>query len=301
MSSSWRHLHQTRPRQQFVSVSLRLFFLITVASWLAGDFSLTDWWHEGRQSNLTRFLEDVRPYPVQTHGWDLGIVAGWIRELWVAQGQQALVATLAISVAAISGAGLMGAVMSLPAARVFARRRPFLPQGTRARPWEERAWSVLVHTTRGLLVFLRSVPEYVWAYLLLAMLGPTFWPLVLALVLHNAGILGKLGSEVVENTGTVPSSALRASGAGRFQIALGSLFPLTLPRFLLYFFYRWETCVREATVLGMLGVTSLGFFMVEARAGNRYDELVFFVVLGSVLVMAGDLVSALVRRWVRSS
>ena len=51
-----------------------------------------------------------------------------------------------------------------------------------------------------------------------------------------------------------PLRALRGMGAGRRQIVLTALWPISLGRLLLYFFYRWETCVREATVLGMLGV-----------------------------------------------
>ena len=94
-------------------------------------------------------------------------------------------------------------------------------------------------------------------------------------------------------------SALRATGAGRLQIALAGILPLSINRFLLYLFYRWETCVREATVLGMLGMASLGYMIMEARAGNRYDEMLFFVLLGVGLVLLGDLVSALVRRAVR--
>ncbi len=67
----------------------------------------------------------------------------------------------------------------------------------------------------------------------------------------------------------------------------------------LTFFYRWETCVREDTVLGMLGVLSLGSLIRDARASNFYDEMVFYVLLGACLVMMGDIASALARAVVR--
>ena len=92
--------------------------------------------------------------------------------------------------------------------------------------------------------------------------------------------------------------ALAAAGASRSQTA-AAVFPSLLPRLLLYFFYRWETCVREATVLGMLGVLSLGSLIRDARAGNLYDELFFYVLLGALMVLAGDLLSALARGLVR--
>jgi phosphonate transport system permease protein len=131
------------------------------------------------------------------------------------------------------------------------------------------------------------------------MLGPTAWPVVLALGLHNAGIVGKLTAEVVENLDPEPLAALRGLGARRRQILLFAVFPLILPRFLVYFFYRWETCVREATVLGMLGVVSLGYWIVDARARNHHDEMFFLVLVGAAIVVAGDLVSAATRELVR--
>jgi phosphonate transport system permease protein len=72
-----------------------------------------------------------------------------------------------------------------------------------------------------------------------------------------------------------------------------------MPRFLLYFFYRWETCVREATVLGILGLASLGWLIDEAQMAFKYDEMVFFILLGVLLVLGGDLISAVCRRLVR--
>ena len=75
--------------------------------------------------------------------------------------------------------------------------------------------------------------------------------------------------------------------------------PLAANRFLLYFFYRFETCVREATVLGMLGVVSLGYWIQDARAKQFYDEMVVFVGLGALLVLTADIASAIVRRALR--
>ena len=77
------------------------------------------------------------------------------------------------------------------------------------------------------------------------------------------------------------------------------MLPACFPRFLLYFFYRFETCVRDATVLGMLGTASLGFRIDEAANRFAYDEVVFFVLLGAGVVLAADVVSSIVRKVVR--
>ena len=72
-----------------------------------------------------------------------------------------------------------------------------------------------------------------------------------------------------------------------------------LPRFLIYFFYRWETCLRETTALGILGCATLGKHIREVNSKFRYDEMMVLILLGAGIVIFGDLLSALVRRWAR--
>ena len=302
MSERWARigvLNRQRPRKMFVSVSVRLLAAVAAVSWLVGDFRISGWLDARGRANLNRFLAELRPWPLRDAGADGADLGSWLLDLWRGRGAEAVAATFAVSIAAIVLAGLCGALFSLPAARNFATARPFLDGG---RPPSQRsalAWRALVLATRAVLIFMRAVPEYVWAFLFLALLGPTAWPMVLALALHNTGILGKLTAEVVENVDNDPPGALRALGASRFQVVLAGILPMTLPRFLLYFFYRWETCVREATVLGMLGMASLGFWIVDARARNRYDEMLFYILAAAMLVLVGDLVSAVTRRLVR--
>jgi len=290
-------LRAARPRSRFLRASLLLLAALAAYAWLAGEFGVDD--PARRWGNFERFLGELRPYPLQGREFDGAVAARWAAGVMGSKGGPGALATLAIAVAAIVLAGAGAAVLSLPAARNFACPEPFLP-GPRPPPAASRwAWRGLVAATRLLLIFLRAVPEYVWAFLLLAMLGPTAWAAVLALALHNLGILGKLGAETVENLEPGTLRALRGVGAGRLQIAAAGIFPAALPRFLLYFFYRWETCVREATVLGMLGIASLGFWIQEARARNHYDEMFLLILAGAGLVLLGDLVSGLARGVVR--
>ena len=181
----------------------------------------------------------------------------------------------------------------------FARQRASLPKLPAPGDATPTGWRTVVAGTRLFLVFLRSIPEYVWTYLLLGMVGISAWPAVLALAIHNAGILGKLNGEVIENMETHRLQTLRGAGATRSQIVLYGVYPGALGRFLLYFFYRWETCVREATVLGLLGFAGLGYHVIHSYAAMRYDEMLLFVLLGSLLIFAGDLVSAGARLLVR--
>jgi phosphonate transport system permease protein len=272
--------------------------LLVATSWALGGFSVSEALSPRRLDNLRRFIQEVQPYPLRVGGTPASAWR-WASDLLGRKGWEASKQTLALSIAAIVLAGAVGLVLSLPAARNVASPEPFSTPGGAPAAGARFAWKALVAITRLALMFFRAIPEYVWAFLLLAMLGQQAWPAVLALALHNAGILGRLGAEVVENVEPGVPRALRALGGTRLQVASVGVLPLVLPRFLLYFFYRWETCVREATVLGLVGFVSLGYWIAEARAHDRYDEMMLLILLGAGLVLLGDLVSAITRSFVR--
>jgi phosphonate transport system permease protein len=296
-----RGLHHHRPRSTFARVSVAALAIVAVQAWATVDLRLDDVLSERRLNNVARFTRELRPFPLQSQPWDWGVAWQWTSRLLADKGWDAAVTTLAMSIAAICVAGLAGFGLSFAAARSLAAAEPYLPRPA-APSWLGRApWIALVVAARALLIFVRAVPEYVWAFLLVAIAGPTLWAAVLALAIHNAGILGKLNAEVIENLDLEAPSALRGLGAGRRQIAIVGVIPLVVPRFLLFFFYRWETCLREATVLGMLGVASLGFFIQDARARQHYDEMLALILVGSAIVLIGDLLSAAAREAVRRS
>ncbi len=292
-------LWKRRYRNRFVRWSLGSFAALIAASWAFGDFDFGALFTARRWENFQRFAGEVRPFPLQGEAWDWGTAFSWAGDLLADVGIEAALATLAISVLAIVLAGAGGVLASLTAARTYATPEPYLPSGRPPTTLLRWAWRATVVVTRALLILMRAIPEYVWAFLLLAMLGPNAWPAVLALAIHNMGILGRLNAEILENLEPAIPRALRSAGASRTQIVATTTIPMTMPRFLLYFFYRWETAVREATVLGMLGIVSLGFWIADARVRIQYDRMLFLILLGSAIIVIGDFVSAAVRGLVR--
>jgi len=289
-------LRRARPRSKLVRFTLLALTALVAYAWLGGDIHVGDLFTPQRADNLRRFLrEDVAPYPLRGTDWGLSEYLGFAGGLIADRGFDGALATLAISVLAIVLAATAGLSLAFLAARNVASPAPFrdtLVPGS-------RAWRVVSECVRAALILLRAIPEYIWAFLLLAMLGTSAWPAVLALAIHNSGILGKLDAETVENLDPRPLRALRFLGGSRAEIAWLAALPMASNRLLLYFFYRFETCVREATVLGMLGVVSLGYWIQDSRAKQFYDEMVVFVALGAALVLLADLASALVRRTLR--
>ncbi len=290
-------LYRARPRSALLRVTLLACAALGLgACWSVGD-GLLELVRAERLGNLRRFLErDALPYPLREGPFRFATAWDWVSGLWAGGGREGALATLWIASSAIVLAAALGALLALLGSRVLAWREPFVSAGGRGEVLRGRAF--VAASVRLCSVLARALPEYVLAFLLLGLLGSNAWPAVLALALHNAGILGRLGAETVENLDPAPLAALRIAGARRPALVLFGVVPAALGRYLAYFFYRFETCVREATVLGMLGIVSLGAAVQEARARQRYDELLFLVGVAGLLVLTVDLVSRVTRRWV---
>ena len=103
--------------------------------------------------------------------------------------------TLAMSALGTLIAALLGLVLALPASKTHA--------------YDPARWRAL---TRLALNALRSIPELVWAALLLIAAGLGPFAGTLALALHTTGVLGRLFAEAIENSSGEPAFALRLRG-----------------------------------------------------------------------------------------
>ncbi len=154
----------------------------------------------------------------------------------------------------------------------------------------------LQQAARFVLNFLRSVPELVWAALmvLLAGLGP--FAGVLALAFHTTGVLGRLYGETLETVPDAPERALKDAGAGAMAAFAYGALPLVASQWLAYLLYRWEVNIRMAAVLGFVGAGGLGQMLYFHL--SLFHQAQAATVIGAmfVLVFAVDGASAWLRR-----
>lgn len=206
--------------------------------------------------------------------------------------------TLAMSILAIAGAGIGGVLLSFPAAQNF-----FLPGGL-LNPTKTNqndrifAWVILL-LTRAILLISRAVPAPIWALVALFVLFPGILPGAIALGLHNLGILGRLMAEVTENLDQRPLMALKAQGTPASLVFLYGVLPLTLTRFLAYILYRWEVCMRETVIVGLVGAGGLGRLLTEQLSSFDYRSVVVTLGCFMILTFLVDWVSGLMRRSLR--
>lgn len=184
----------------------------------------------------------------------------------------AAVQTLAVSSVGTLLAVAAGVVLALPASGRFGLAAKVL--------------------ARMLLNVLRSMPELVWAALMVlaAGLGPMAG--CLALALHTTGVLGRLFGETLENLPPAAEQALRQAGARPLEAFAYACLPLAISQWLGYALYRWEMNIRMAAVLGFVGAGGLGQ-MLHFHLSLFQQAQSMTIMLGIfVLVMGVDTVSA---------
>jgi phosphonate transport system permease protein len=169
-----------------------------------------------------------------------------------------------------------------------------LSQSAVGRPMK-RGPAMIRQLVRWLLIFLRSVPELVWALLFVRIvgLGPTAG--VLAIALTYCGMLGKVYSEVLESVDSAPSEALLRNGSSRIGAFLYGALPQAAPELVSYTVFRWECAVRSSVIMGFVGGGGLGQQMdmsMKMLAGN---EVATMLIVFMLLVALADRVSRMLR------
>jgi phosphonate transport system permease protein len=194
---------------------------------------------------------------------------------FVAKAAWGALQTFAVAAIGTMLAVLAGAALALPAAGRF---------GLAARL-----------AARLALNFLRSVPELVWAALMVIAAGLGPFAGTLALALHTTGVLGRLYAESLENVPAGPERALREAGGGRIAAFAYGALPLLATQGVAYALYRLEMNIRMATVLGFVGAGGLGQLLYFHLSIFQEAQSATLLIAMFLLVFAVDSLSGSVR------
>jgi phosphonate transport system permease protein len=127
-----------------------------------------------------------------------------------------------------------------------------------ALPTSGRSGRVARALIRLVLNVLRSIPELVWAVILLIAAGLGPFAGTLALAVHTTGVLGRLFADALENLPPAAEATLRINGATPVAAFFYASLPQILPQLMSYTLYRWENNIRAAAILGVVGAGGLG-------------------------------------------
>ena len=230
-------------------------------------------------SNLIRFITyDIVPTPLR----DADLLAAatwtnffvWLKPIVVKQVVPGVVQTLVLSQIAL-------VAMSVIALMLF----PFI-----CKRFVGRIGKPLGRIT---LVIVRSTPEFIVVYVLLQMLGPSMLPAIIALSLHNGGIVGYLMGRHAD------ALDYRRDAPRGLNLYLYETVPRLYGQFLAYALYRWEIILRESAIFGILGIATLGYYVDAAISEFRLNVAVVLIIATALLSMVVDACSRSLRRRLR--
>jgi phosphonate transport system permease protein len=205
-------------------------------------------------------------WPSSLRAGDLAGFASWLGQLFSEQALPGIVQTLLLTQLALALTAILIPLLW-----------PFASHKLVSRP----TWLL----GRFALLVLRSTPEMVLAFVFLLLFGPSGLPAVLALALHNGGLIAFLianGNDVDQHQ---QQRADDPKGLLRFAYLDN---PRQYPAMLALLFYRWEVILRESAMMGILGITTLGFYIDSAFAEIRFDRAFFLIMITALMNIAVD-------------
>ncbi len=190
-----------------------------------------------------------------------------------------------ITLAIVFAGTLTASIIALPISFLAARNVMHNPV---ARPI-----SLLV---RRLLDLLRGIDMAIWGLIFVRAVGMGPLAGVLAIVMQDVGLLGKLYAEGHEAVERSPSRGLSAVGANSLQKHRYGIFTQSFPTFLALSLYQIESNTRSAAVLGFVGAGGVGLVYAENMRLWNWDVVMFLTIILVCVVMIMDVISSKLRR-----
>ncbi len=246
-------------RSLFLQFAWGLLILMLVASWNGADMRPMDLWRDS--DNMKSYATEF--FPPSFNHWKF-----YVEEMLV---------TLEIA--------LWGTFLAVLTAVPFG-----LLASSNIVPW----W--IHQPVRRLMDSFRAINEMVFAMLFVVAVGLGPFAGVLALWIHTTGILAKLFSEAVEAIDHQPIEGIRSTGAGALHEIIYGVIPQVMPLWISFTLYRFESNVRSATVVGMVGAGGIGVLLWEIIRSFQYKETSAVMIIVVITVSVIDIVSSKIRK-----
>jgi len=191
--------------------------------------------------------------------------------------QQGMIESLTMTVTATVAGVALAIPFGLGAARNLA-------------PW----W--LYGFCRGVIAVARALHELIVAIFFVAMFG--FGPFAgfLTLSLSTIGFLSKLLADDIEEIDTAQVEAIRATGAGFWQVIDFAVASQVVPRLVGLTAYKVDINFRESSVIGIVGAGGIGATLNTALNRYEFDNAAAILLIIIAIVMACEYTSGAIRK-----
>lgn len=176
---------------------------------------------------------------------------------------------------------VIGVIISVPLAVLAARNLS-------PHPWVQSS-------VRGVVTFIRTVPDLAWALFFVASVGLGPFAGTLTLVMDTIGFCSRFFAENMEECDPGPSEALSAMGARRVDIVVCGVLPASMPAMVNTSLFALEKSVRSSVVLGLVGAGGIGAELAVSMEMFRYDQAATIVLMIFALVLVVERFNSVMR------
>jgi len=189
-------------------------------------------------------------------------------------------------VATLVSAGL--ALVLAPMAASHLMTGSYLPDPPRASGASRLMRQTLKWASRALLQGTRVIPELTLALVFVVWVGGGPLAGILAIAVHNIGVMGRLFADVFEEAEPGPPAVLQSQGAGTLATFLFGVWPQVKARMAAFTLYRFEVNVRATAMVGFVGAGGIGDALNTAISLFHMRDLTLLMLTMLGLVAAVD-------------
>ena len=191
--------------------------------------------------------------------------------------QQGMIESLTMTVTATVAGVMLAIPFGLGAARNLA-------------PW----W--LYGFCRGVIALARALQDIIVAIFFVAMFG--FGPFAgfLTLAVSTIGFLSKLLADDIEEIDPAQVEAIRATGAGFWQVIDFAVASQVIPRLVGLTAYKVDINFRESSVIGIVGAGGIGATLNTAMDRYEFGSAAAILLMIIGIVMACEYASGVIRK-----
>src|SRR5215472_7086069 len=156
--------------------------------------------------------------------------------------------------------------------------------------------SVFSVIARGLASVFRNIPLVAWAMILMLAFSQSLLTGYLALFFGSLGFLTRAFIETVDEASIHAVEALRATGASYSSIILQAVLPSSLPQMISWLLFMIDTNIRDATLVGLLTGTGVGFSFDVYYKSFHFHEASLVVIMIVITIITVEMISNYIRR-----
>ena len=153
----------------------------------------------------------------------------------------------------------------------------------------------LARVFRVFILFIRTIPALVWAWVWIRVTGPGPFCGVVTQSICSIGMISKMYITAIEDLDSGILESLDASGCNTFEKIRCGILPQLAASFISTIIYRFDINLKDATTLGIVGAGGIGAAMIQSINSRRWALVGSFLIVLILLVVVIEYASTKIR------